>query len=934
MAQPQQQLEQFQATINPGVPPDRKDETFESRLLTEVQKDYALTRASRPRRYYLWLISALFSKAIHYTHYNQWTGVVQEWSQEKISACMYTPVPLLYYAVENLAAQYTNSNPTIEPLPANDDDPKMKAVLRALKSYADWLDYEFYRKTPHQRQTEVKLIPLRGVYSFLEWDRRGGAKVKLPQYQPQQGMACADCGAEVGDGNGMGSGAVGDSGAASGMAGGGLSGLQDGMGTGAATGAACPECGSPNVQTQTAGIANRGMVEGRQGCVKRHVVDPFQVEIFDRTKGIEESPYLIYDEVIFKTKALKDYPWLKAISGAVSLGNSQEGFLGLHYLMQLETVISNTGRLDQSQPDYMSGLGGAAVSAGYQGSFLHEKLCWRRRVWLDPDEYASDDWVTGKKWTQLPGSPKPVPPDTRARDMFPDGLLVHIINGNQIVKLENQSKNAVWNYVGYRVPAEGLHGAGVNPLVSLNRGYDEANSFEMQALLMSALGIIVADERIKNIRNIPGSIATIPISARMPNESIQSLVARLDMGGGQAISAAEPVKEGFRGAIGDLSMSPSPQGDFNRPRGVGKETATAARYNAGATSTLTGPPLELYAASKAQVITQAVALERLYNQRPRQFGKFGDSVVKWLDPIDIPEDCPFGPAEDSWRPRTLETQREDVMNYSQVVSILAPVGDKPTVDKAKRVFGMDAEISDYEDWAVRGEKRLDALKQALPAVLQELAQEQTIQQQTGQMPDEMEAQDNPQEEGQEPQQAPLSPGQRLIQVAGVTPRPLDMPGHEFSVRFWAEQFTTDEFDSWHPVLQDAVEQMFILHSDGIGQAGAVATDQMVTAQGPAMKAQFEQAAQQTQQEQAGQGSEHAQNMEGMAVEDARSANDHQREMESKRHESREGDKQRRHEREQSNREPKHTVTETKEKTRGAIAVSKSKPKPKPANKRR
>src|SRR5678816_2462268 len=115
MAVPQQQLEQFTVVANPGQPAEPKDQTFEVRLLTAVREHYDLTRSSRSRRYYLWLLSSLFAKAIHYIHYNQTTGAVQEWSQERISQCMYTPVPLLYYAVENLAAQYTNSNPTIEP---------------------------------------------------------------------------------------------------------------------------------------------------------------------------------------------------------------------------------------------------------------------------------------------------------------------------------------------------------------------------------------------------------------------------------------------------------------------------------------------------------------------------------------------------------------------------------------------------------------------------------------------------------------------------------------------------------------------------------------------------------------------------------------------------------------------------------------------------
>lgn len=814
---PAQPVEHFQVTTNPGIPPDVREQVFEARLLREVQTRWDLTKTSRPRRYYLHLVAALFAKAIHYVSWNHRTGMVEEWSQEKIAKCMYTPVPLLEYAVETIAAQYTNSNPRIVPMPADKNDPKTKAVVRVLTDFADYLDFEFYRADPYQRQTEAKMIPLRGAYNFLEWDKKGGAKLQLPQYEGEQGLLCTDCGYEVPQGE-----------------------------------QACPHCGSTNIQPAMTGMTNAGPADTYAGCVRRHLVDPFQVEIYDRNRGIEESPYLIYDDIEFKTRILRRYPWLKAITGNAPLGNSNEGFLGIHYLLQLQTAVSNTGRLDQSQPDY---LGMGAFTSSYAGSFLNESLCWRRRAWLDPEEYA--DWTTGDRPTQFPGDNRVIPPNTPVAPMFPDGLLLHIINGNQVVKLENQSKNAVWVYIAYRPSAEGLVGAGVNPLVSLNRGYDEANSFEMQALLMAALGIVIADERVKNIRNIPGSVATIPISARLPNESIMSLVGRLDMGGAQAISAAEPLKQGYRANFADLSMTASPNASNLDREGMG--TATGVRYQSGAVNTLTGPPMELYSGAKAQVIEKAIALTRVHGIRPFMFGKYGETATRWLDPIVIPEKLRFGAAEDSWRPRTIETEREEVGAAIQLGIGLAEFTNPAVEDKAMRVFGLDSDTDDYEDWVVRGEKRLDALKAALPLAMQEAQQ---MAAQLASLPPEEQAQwQEAQEQGliPTPEQAVAK---RLIELAGVTPRPLDMDGHIHYVRFWKEIYNTDEFDSFPPPLQDAIEELYIMSQDGIGQAMAVATDQATTAQGPAMEAQAKMAAQQAQVEAQAGGQADAAKIEG------------------------------------------------------------------------
>jgi len=841
MSYPQAQVDRFRVVENPGDRDQQQDdEAFEARLIREVRKYYDLTKLSRARRYYLWTLADLFAKAIHYIDYSPQRGTIEEWSADRVSKCMYTPVPLLQYAIEVIAAQYTQSNSRSVPMPTDTSDPKVKAVVRSLQDYADYLDWEFYRRDPVERQTEAKLIPLRGVYNFLEYDRNAGPKIQLPQYQPQMASVCGDCGAQVGGQDGGVSSS--DMRGSGGLYGGASSGAQSGrepesstdaqdngraINGGQGAGVACQDCGSQNIQQITSGVQNAGNVLARQGAVKRNVVDSFQVEIYDRRRGVPDSKHLIYDEILFKTEAKKAYPWLKEVKGGAMLGNYEQGFLGLHYLNQLQVLLGNTGKLDQSQPDYINSLGASAFSSGYGGSVVNDLLCWRRRCWFDVEVYG--DWVVNKrKATQLPGTDKLIPAGAMAGDIFPDGMCIHIINGDLVVQLENQDKDTVWSYVGYRVPSAGMHGTGVSSLIALVRGNDEAHSIGMQGLLMAALGIVLVDERVPNAENVPGRVLTVPIDANPLGQPLTSFGARLDMGGAAVIAAAEPIKEGLRGAIGDMSMAANPQGTGLRPKGVGEETATAVRYNAGATGTLTGPPMESYGAHRAVVITQAVALERKHNLRPRLYGKVGDTAAKWFQPMQIPEDIKFGSAEESWRPRTLETQREDVAGYIQ---LSAGIKDPQIDEKARRVFGLDDEVDGYDDWMVLGEKRLDALKAALPQLLQEAAQ---IQQELQGKP--MPMQLNP----ATGQPAPVyDPAMSLIQKAQAAPRPMDMPGHLHYARFYNEKYQSDEWDSYHPILQQAIEKLFLMHQQGIGQAMAVQTEIQVEGQKPAMQAQQE-----------------------------------------------------------------------------------------------
>lgn len=784
------QIERFTVVSQKAPRPEKRQDSFESRLISTVNDYYGLTRTSRARRYYIWLMTSLFAKGIHYVHYDPYRGSVEEWPQKKVSQCMYTPYPLIQYAVQVIASQYLTSNGQAVPQSEMDEDPKMKAVLRMLKDYGEYKDWEFFRRDPQQRQTEANMIPLRGCYSFVRWDPNAGPKTQVPQYGAQQKMICADCGSEVE--NGVNSGTVSD--VPRGVDGG----VDDqGLGGDSTERNGCPHS---NIQPALGGVELSGMLPARQGDSRRDIVDPFQVEIFDRRRGVEESKHLTYDEILFKTEAMREYSWLKEVKGQASMGNYQQGFLGLHYLLQLQTLLANTGRLDQSQPDYIESLGPSANTLGYYGSYLSPLLCWRRRTWLDAEVISGPDWIAEKE-TQLPGRNELIPKGTKWIDVFPDGLVVHQINGETIVQVENQNKNKHWSYVSYRPPSEGQHGSGVANLISLNRGYDEAASFQLQALLDAALGRVLYDDRITKFSNIPGKGTPVPQDARPLNEPLSNMIARVDVGGSQAIASAETIKESQRGMLGDMTMAANPQGRGLAPQGVGGTTATAVRYNAGATGALQAPPMELYAAHRARSIEQAIELERLHGVKPKGYTKQGETAKKWFDPMQIPEDVRWVVAEDSWQPRTMETKRENIGAAIAMGVGTGNIQDPALEEQARRVFGLDEDSDDYEDWAVKAEKRLDALKAAVGPMMQE-----------AQMA--LAEVESPEEAMMLQQAAP----QRLIQLAQATPQPMDQPGHSAYVRFYGDLYLKDEWDSYPPVLQQAIAMLWQLHSGAVQAA--------------------------------------------------------------------------------------------------------------------
>jgi hypothetical protein len=784
-----QKTEQFgvMERMTGGVSAMAPTDSLESQLTKIVEKLWARGKESRARRHNIWAQAELFSKGVHFFTYSDKDCSYEQIPRSKVS--MYTPIPLLQQQVEMIAAEYSKSKPRIIPH-VESDNRKKQLVARELQPVADSLFQSFYLADPDRRQREAKLAPLRDmVYILIEYDKGAGEEIELPQYEQSQGQTgnatCADCGYEVEGQKPI-----------------------------------CPHCGSENIEQPEPlmGIANKGATKVKQGKPKKTVVDAFCVDTNDRRFDLEDVTYLRYDEILYKSEAEELYPHIGEIKGKASLGNSEKGYNGLHTLEQLETIIANSGALDQSKTHKSKDYFG--------GNFLDEDRCIRSRVWLRPVEYRK---VVAPVPTQIPGTAYLVPGGTKYAPMYPDGCILHLIN-DEIVLVERGVLDSNWVAYRYSVATTGMYGSGVSNLVSLNRGYDELTSFTTQYALMASLGILVVDDRMQDFQNIPGRINRY--KDRRRDEKIGDSFAQISP------SPMSPVVEGlrqsFKADLADASMARNPNNSSLTEDGM--QTATGVRYQNATANAITAPKLELFAAAAAQVVGKAIKLDKENNVHPRYYGKFGETVGAWFDPGDIPDEITFIPEEDSHQPRTMEDRRADVMGYVGAgggSGKLAPHIEESLAKEFRQPTGQD----DYDSWSVKAETRFDRIKESegelssLPAEMTEAAMMEL-------------AMTN----------MPPTPEVLLLKAANALPQPLD--AHEMFIRYYkTEVYLSEQWDKLSEMVQGAIVQLVSLHETGTALEMQKKVEQEQVAMEPVRAQQMEdeargqeQAAMQAEQE--------------------------------------------------------------------------------------
>jgi hypothetical protein len=493
-----------------------------------------------------------------------------------------------------------------------------------------------------------------------------------------------------------------------------------------------------------------------------------QVEIWDRAYTVEDSPYLRWERIELIAAVRDEYPDAEFNPDNTDYGGVY-GQTGLSFLRQLEVALGNSGAADANY-GY-----GASFGYGYgAGAQLTDEMtCRHTRVYFDKVVYQDYEF---RKDETIPGTDLLVRKGTRLADVFDQGLKICFVNG-QIVGCYNVNKNDEWSCYKYTVSGAGFYGVGTENLLPLQKWHNETVSYDLSEALYQSAGVTLVDTtRIKdgNLANKPGTI--VPIEDRVPGESLDDIIKHVTTeGSGEKLAAMRmALKEDMQMVSGARSSAVS-----GLP-GPSLGTATGVMYQQSTADSFAGTKLELRAWNLARRMEQALKLIQVHQLSQRYYTRFGETKGKWLSALDIPGELRVRVEADTHSPRTQLDVKTDSVQAIQL-GWGNPQTPPMVARQIGRIFHMPPDQDAYDEWSVRGQKRLDDMQLAA-----ELMRERGV-----------------------PPQAAIP---FVIQQAAPN---MKLDNHPNFIAFYSDWYLSDEYEQSDPVVQQAIEGVIELHEQAM-----------------------------------------------------------------------------------------------------------------------
>ena len=611
------------------------------------------------------------------------------------------------------------------------------------------------------------------------------------------------------------------------------------------------------------------------GAVCSHVIDPLQVDVADRAVSVKTSPILFYHDIAWNFDMQELYGLDKIPKGAREpYGKVMDG---LAFKRQLEIALGNSGA-----PDAMSAYGGNTIM-GDPYNITDDLTCRHSQLYFDRRVYGSYVVKAGSVLEDK-GRKFRLGSDTKLGEIYPDGLKLCKVNGKTVGKY-NVNKNDEWDYCRYTVPATGFYGVGSENMVAQQDWFNEMGSIITSSAVYSSNGITAADtKKIKNGNEINQPGVVLAMDDILPGEDIKNSIVHFNTNGMDAALLQLPdfLKSSMQFTAGANNIQAS---GMPEPT-VGGNTATAVQNMKAVSDSFSNMRLQLRAENLARRLEQGLKCFQKYGAYPQPFSRYGQTQVKWLRGIDIPDVIRVRVEEGSFTP---ETDQEKIGKAQLGISLGVGTGQLPpeTDRYVGGLLNLPEMTGRYKDWAVKGQKRLDQMIEV------------------AQMAEQMMT-----ERGIDPEQGQEFIAGECLNVGMSLIDPFD--NHAMLIQFYKQDIPVSDFyDDLNPAVKAALVQVVAAH-----EAGGVAEmqnqmAQQVAAQAPAMEAQQAQAAQ--QQAMQSEGEEKGREAEGQKEqitaerEDERAAIEMEREDQSRMMESAEADKQRQYESGEAERQRQHEM---------------------------
>jgi hypothetical protein len=547
-------------------------------------------------------------------------------------------VNYLQTIIERAVTEATKSQPKFVTYSRAGDNQRVKDSVDTAQFLIDCLRTTLWTKRDAQRET--KLAVLRdGVFTRTYVDPAAGPLITVPQYgiatktvRPGE-FKCPHCGVQ---------------GALSWEDGGEEDGQQqqpDMQQAAPEPPSECPQCGNGPIEVRSQPILARTLMQ-RQGFkvpageLRSCPIDPFEIEISDRSEGPWASPFLFWDSVVDLSDLCEEFPdWDPETKRAVGAGLGTDRMVALQCARQLELEIGNLGLPHQDERTYFArGAGRVGGQVTDKRTAIRSQRHLRRKVYARK-KFDRDVWV--------PGLDRVIPAGVEIGNVFPNGLKSRWING-ELIKVEDHNLDWEWHGYSLTVNTRGFWGNGAEQYVGIQDWLNDSVSLALTMGMMTAAGILIVDkDRFEGLIGKPGE--PLQILDRGIGEPIKNSIEHIAISGDsrQIDSLINMSKEDMVGVSGERDANSG-----GVPGGPGMETATGVRYQDSLASAMGGTRNELRAENHGLRYEQALRLWPQVSVYPRFMRTDDGAKARWLRGLDIGHDIGVRVEPDSHQPIT------------------------------------------------------------------------------------------------------------------------------------------------------------------------------------------------------------------------------------------------------------------------------------------
>lgn len=605
-----------------------------------------------------------------------------------------------YFAsvLDTLVTEYTKSQPRLVAYSRAGDDQRIKDSVEASQYVIECLRPTLWTK--RQVQREAHLVLLRGgLFTRTYEDKTAGAPVQVAEHrldtqtlEPGQ-FWCPHCGAQ-------GTLGTGDSPVPA----------QPG-GAFPAAPKVCPQCGKGPIDVQAEPVMANTLQQADSykvpaGEIRSEPIDPFEVDIADRSTGPWDSPTLRWDTAEYNASLCMEFPdWRPDKAPASVSGVSAEKTIGLQYARSLELHLQNSGAADQSRTAYANRMSSASMP------LIDKKTSIRSQVHFRTGVYAHKTFDVN---VYLPGRNQAIPAGTELGTVFPNGLKIILING-ECVKVEDFNLDWEWHGYTVTVPTRGFFGNGAEQFVAIQDWINDSVSLAITMGMMTASGITIVDkDRIEGVFGKPGE--TLSLLDRGLGEPIGNSIEHIAIAGDHG--QVQQLLAMSKSDLVAVSGARSPDWGGAPDQAPGKQLATGINYNNAIASAVAGMKLELRAENFAMRMEQALRIFGTSTVYPRYLETDDGQKGRWMRGYEVGHDIKVKFEEDSAQPlTTLERRANLVAAMSQVgYGKIGPEGkpiNPPWLERSiAKQFNLPEDPEASNEWSTIAYRRIDAMKEA------------------------------------------------------------------------------------------------------------------------------------------------------------------------------------------------------------------------------